>query len=630
MITQYRRELNDLAAAYKAAREKEIRPLCQEIERWTSSPMIMVGSGGSFSTATFAAFLHEQCTRHISRASTPLEVASTSIENSGIACFTASGRNRDIQDAYRRAALREVRPLAAIVMSENSPMHDLSLSFRYTNILSFPDSCFKDGFLAVASLVASATLLARGYRAINNDPELPETLDELIGTCTSVGNLETLSTRMDAVTSRETISVLHSHPLRSAAIDLESRFVEASLGGLHIADLRNFGHGRHVWMAKRAESTGVLALISDDQAALGEKTLSLLPKELTTFRIDFRGDLDLQGLAGLIVGLYVADSGGRSSRIDPGKPGVPNFGRALYKLKPDRTKVRQATLNLNTALRRKGERLRTVGKEHHQAMTKMFATARFAGLIADYDGTLCDPRQRFDPLSEEVASELERVLTEGAYLGIATGRGPSAGSRLRQALPEPLFDRVLVGYYNCAVILPLADTSDPIIEPLETANPLMVRLQSSPLFNANKVRHNTAQLSIDISSGTPIIEAVAYAQKVLKDLKINGDVVTSSHSIDIMLQSQSKSNIVSAMSERFVLDGKYLRLGDKGRWPGNDAELLDNPYGLSVDETSSHPQHCWALAPAGVIGIQATLYYLNRLSWDSRGGHLRLTPGSRA
>jgi hypothetical protein len=72
-----------------------------------------------------------------------------------------------------------------------------------------------------------------------------------------------------------------------------------------------------------------------------------------------------------------------------------------------------------------------------------------------------------------------------------------------------------------------------------------------------------------------------------------------------------------------------MRLGDKGVWPGNDAEFLDSPFGLSVDEVSRHSEHCWALAPAGVTGVQATLYYLNSLHIVSGEARLVIKPGDK-
>ena len=358
MTTRYEIELTDLSAVYEAALRSDVSPLCAVVESWFSTPMIMVGSGGSLSTASYAADLHERSSNQLARTATPLEIVSALIPRAGVACFSASGRNRDIVSAYRAAARQEIDPLSALVLSNGSPLHDLASRFQYSNLIALPHPMFKDGFLAVASLVASALLLLRAYRAAlgKSEDALPDSLTSLIDSSTSFGGLNEISQAGDSVTDRPFISVLYSQPLTAAAVDLESRFVEAALGALHIADLRNFGHGRHVWLAKKAPETGVLALISDEQSALGEKTLALLPKQTAVLAVNFTGPHDVQALAGLVVGLHVAESAGRRAAIDPGKPGVPAFGRELYRLTPVTNSSDQRTLNRSAAIRRKGGR----------------------------------------------------------------------------------------------------------------------------------------------------------------------------------------------------------------------------------------------------------------------------------
>jgi hypothetical protein len=57
-------------------------------------------------------------------------------------------------------------------------------------------------------------------------------------------------------------------------------------------------------------------------------------------------------------------------------------------------------------------------------------------------------------------------------------------------------------------------------------------------------------------------------------------------------------------------DVPILCVGDRGRWPGNDHELLRQPWSLSVDETSPDPETCWAVSAPGRRGPPATLEIL--------------------
>ena len=54
-------------------------------------------------------------------------------------------------------------------------------------------------------------------------------------------------------------------------------FTEAALGHVQLADYRQFAHGRHHWLAKRGDSSAVIALGTEADATIMDKTLRLLP-----------------------------------------------------------------------------------------------------------------------------------------------------------------------------------------------------------------------------------------------------------------------------------------------------------------------------------------------------------------
>ena len=96
-------------------------------------------------------------------------------------------------------------------------------------------------------------------------------------------------------------------------------------------------------------------------------------------------------------------------------------------------------------------------------------------------------------------------------------------------------------------------------------------------------------------------------------------ILSSGHSVDILDEGVSKINLINRIKElASEKTGELLCIGDRGRWPGNDCELLAQPYSLSVDQVSYDPHSCWNLAPAGCSGTQATLYYLRHLQSESK------------
>jgi hypothetical protein len=101
-------------------------------------------------------------------------------------------------------------------------------------------------------------------------------------------------------------------------------------------------------------------------------------------------------------------------------------------------------------------------------------------------------------------------------------------------------------------------------------------------------------------------------QTVLLTVQRNVTITRSSHSIDIVAAGVTKLNVLNRLKER-VPNMPILTIGDRGRWPGNDYELLKEAFALSVDELSVDPHTCWNLAPRGQRGITATLGYLQAL-----------------
>ena len=633
MPSRYLKELSRLEGAYRASLAMDICPLARIVETWALQPMLMIGSGGSFSAAKFAADLHELSTGQLARAGTPLELISREVRSGGVACFSASGRNQDIVTAFRLAATRETTPLSAVVLAAGSRLEKLGERFRYSDVIGLVHPSFRDGFLAVASLVGFAVLITRAYRAVygRTEKDIPGSMSELAREATSFLSFAEISAAADGVIGgRQYVSVLYSSALAAAAVDVESRFVEAALGGVHIADLRNFGHGRHFWMARKAAETAVVALISEEQNRLGDRTVTLLPEEVPVLRVGFRGAKDVQGVAALAASVYLAASAAGFARVDPGRPGVPKFGRSLYHLRASAGQTTQGVVNRSAALRRKGARPEDGWWiEQYENALERVNIARYEALVLDYDGTLCDQRERTEPLGADIVGELKRLLEEGAVVGLATGRGPSAGVELRTALPMELHARVLVGYYNGAVIRVLTEEEDPLVDAGNDKSPLLEALLKDPMLDGS-VRSNAVQISTGVRQGLRVEDGAEEVRLIMRQNGVDAEVVTSAHSVDVCLGGQSKEDLLALMRSTFGLTGgPMLRVGDRGRCPGNDWKLLDDPHGLSVDQVSRHPVHCWSLTPAGTKGTQAAVHYLKRMDWTGRWGRIRLSRSSR-
>jgi trehalose-6-phosphatase len=538
----------------------------------------------------------------------------------------------DILTAFRALVAREPRQLGVLCGRSNSPLANAARDHGFTDLLLYELPTGKDGFLATNSLLGFVTLLMRAYASEFEDPS-----SDFHSQASAIHSLlldETRWTEWRSTTAalwhRNTTLVLHGSTTRVGAIDLESKFTEAAVGNLQIADYRNFAHGRHLWLAKRAKDSGVLALVSSADQALADQTLALIPKEIPQVRLFIDGPPETALLLSLIAALWITGWAGEARGIDPGRPGVPEFGRKLYHLPLPKEPPRIGLPAINdddaVAIERKSglslARLIKRGElEPWCTALKRFrsrlAEASFAGVALDYDGTVVDTRERFSPPRGEIVSELIRIVRSGALVAIATGRGTSIRHDLQKLLPADLWQHVVIGYYNGAEIAALADEHAPDNRDgvCDSLAPVAAALrEQSELADIAVQTERRFQITLQARRPTPEGRLWDLAQQtVLMAGQRHVTITRSSHSIDIVATDVSKLNVLKHLRER-VGDAPVLTVGDRGRWPGNDYELLKEPFSLSVDELSADPNTCWNLAPRGQRGIAATLCYLKALT----------------
>jgi hydroxymethylpyrimidine pyrophosphatase-like HAD family hydrolase len=509
-------------------------------------------------------------------------------------------------------------------------LSDLARAHPFVDLLLFPPPTGKDGFLATNSLLGFIAVLVRAYLLELGRAEEWEAVRGSIAPLLDAEStpIKNWAATTEPLWSRSTTIVLHDAYSRVGAIDLESKFTEAAVGNLQIADYRNFAHGRHHWLAKRGNASAVLALYSSTGADLAERTLALLPAEIPIARLGLPGLPMATMLASLIAALQVTGWAGRARGLDPGRPGVPEFGRKLYHLPLPRVTARSTT-NLSprhaAAIHRKAgvsvARLADAGdlarwREALETFRQRLLEPVFRAIALDYDGTLVDTRHRFDAVTPEIKSNLSRLLGAGVKLAIATGRGASVRRDLQAALPESMWENVLIGYYNGAEIAALNEENAPDgkDEPGGELAALALAFRDQRELAGVAIQSDRKyQVTLEAQKGLSESRLWDLAHEVLLAQGMRNVIVTrSSHSIDVVPDYVSKANVLLAIRSR-VDDVTVLAMGDRGRWPGNDYALLREPFALSVDEISVDPKTCWNLGQPGQRGLQVTLEYLDAL-----------------
>lgn len=626
----YSSDLRDLAGTYRWALKAETRHLRRFAAQSCALPLLVVGSGGSFSAAQFVAGLHERYAGKLAKAVTPLEIALSprSLRDEAVLVLSAGGSNPDALGVFKNLVVREPRQLAVLCVRERTPLDELASQYRYANSIAFQMPSGKDGFLATNSLLATAALSVRAYQeTFGERGDLPRSLRGLIREALP-GGIREFRSRCLPLWEREYLTVLFGPDAHPAAQDIESKFTEGALGAVQIADYRNFAHGRHHWLAKRGDTTGVLAFLCPSDRDIAGKTLRHIPDSIPIVPINIGSGGSVGGLSALICAFYLAGFAGEARGVDPGEPRVPPFGRKIYRLSGwkdlgpygdglhmDEAVAIERKCGVTIHTLKAGNRL-SMWREAYTAFCSSLRRTQFRAVVFDYDGTLCDGSCRESGPSKEMTSHLRRLLGKGIAIGIATGRGRSAREQLRSALSKSVWANVFMGYYNGSDVGRLCDDdrpdrSDDVHDSLASLA-RHARLEPGVQEVAD-VTFRRRQITFELRDMCARDWLASWIWAHIGESCAPGArVVTSAHSLDVIAPCVSKNLLVSEIRTELALDTvqAVLCVGDRGLWPGNDYALLANPSSLSVDEVSGDPRTCWNLAPAGFRGVQATLFYL--------------------
>ena len=619
----YAQELRKIPDTYDWANKIPINNLIEFVKRSEKTPLYVIGSGGSFSATTFVSLLHQHIGK-IARCLTPLEFLEfENIDsNCSILIVTASGNNTDILSAFDKAVKIKPTNIGIVCASANNKI--IKKASKITEILvhavNLPTG--KDGFLATNSLIATLIWLCRAYISAHSLLYKLPNIHELVFQGKTQSEFEEdLYEKLNDFYGRDTIVCLYDNCGKTAAVDSESKLVEAGLMNVQLADYRNFAHGRHNWLDKNQEKTGLIALANPNCEQLTRKTLKLIPNYTPKIEIstDYEGPIGAISL--LIQILYVVKFFGNVRKIDPGKPRVADFGRKIYHLSVPKTNSDSLTNLEKFALRKKFGHCNTnepktkTRIKHLQKFLKDISKVKFGAIVFDYDGTLCDPENRFKQPSRDTCFHLTRLLHAGILVGIATGRGKSVRKELQKTIPKKYWQKLLVGYYNGGSLGYLDDDSKPDSKTSTNSDlkSFFEILRNNNMFSQNcKIDERPLQISIQCPNMTAN-EIIAKIDR-LKFKNNSIIIVESSHSIDLLAEGVSKINLFNEIKNLTSSNNvEILCIGDKGKWPGNDFELLKTKYSLSVDEISEDAYSCWNILPTNIKGEKAVQAYLGNI-----------------
>ncbi len=631
----YSTELSELDATYAWSVRAEITSLAHSIGKAAGFPLIAVGSGGSLTSAHFVSLLHTSFTGQASQVFTPLEVATTAqhLAGTSVLICSAGGSNPDVLSATDALIKRVPHHLFAITTKPHTPLGKQFSVAEWPQCHAFSTPTKKDGFLATNSLLATMVLFTRAYEAwAGVETCLTPSLSSLLHANTSREAFVTeLHKQVSPIVARGTLVVVHDAMTKPAAMDVESRLTEAGLLHVQPADFRNFAHGRHHWLARHGKTSSVLAF-SELESEIAKRTLALIPSEIPQHHI--RVDGRIRGAINAVChSIFLAAVAGAEKGLDPGRPHVPPFGRKLYHLRHKASKSSNVDERMVAAIEGKTglpltalvlQDVLGTWSDHYKSFVDRLSAARIAALVVDYDGTLCSPARRLDGPFPGIVQQLNRLLSAGLIVAIATGRGKSIRKTLCSVIKGANQKRLIVGYHNGAEISVLSDSlcppDDRPFAPELAA--IAEALKSNELVRTSTtIETKGQQIAIEFLPNGDAEQVFAEVSQLMRSEDNNLSVVTSTHSIDILAPSVSKTKVVEHVLARLGASdsGSVLCIGDRGRPPGNDADLLRHPLSLSVDEVSADPCTCWNLSTPGLRFDSSCLEYLTQLKVGKSG-----------
>jgi HAD superfamily hydrolase (TIGR01484 family) len=625
----YRSELNQLSETFDWARRQDLKAITKALDAASFGPILAIGSGGSMAAADYLTVIHTHLSGHLSTSQTPLEFlrSEARMDELSVWLLSAGGKNIDILRTIRRAIQLEPAHLAVFCASSGSPLAKIARPLAI-DVLEYEPPAGKDGFLATNSLASFLLLLARAYTQATGASFVSSLPDLLEAAAPHSSDLFAMRKGFAPLLDREHWLVLYDPGCRPIASDMESRFTEAALGSIKASDIRNFAHGRHHWLAKRGSTSAVIVLSQPSTTKVAMKSLDLLPRSLPRVHLQFSDNPILAPVGGIFLSMEITGWVGEARGIDPGRPGVPEFGRRLYNLTtksiPDakieaakQIVVRKARIT-TTSLR--NSEIDKVWEASLDTFYEDLYRTPIRGIVFDYDGTLVEVQDRFDPPKPDISSALTRLLAAEVRIGIATGRGRSARRDLQKVIPREFWPHILIGYHNGAELGPLEDDTVPD-STNDTLDPVISRAlelleEHQGIWQRLTVDRSHSQLSLQWKSkilGWKLRDLLEPMLPALRSVGVR--LVTSGHSMDLLAPGVSKKRVVTCLGEKEgFAPQQILAIGDRGRAPGNDAEMLSHRPSLSVDEVSDDASTCWRLTPPMLKGPPATLWYLDRLS----------------
>lgn len=632
-MTIFAEKLATLVDTVRAGGSGPIDAVSKALRNGAGRRAVAIGSGGSAIMAEYFARCRSTLGLGVTTVQTPMEavLSQSDLDGADVWIFSAGADNPDTAAALAAAMGSSAASVTLMTVNADGTSARSAAASPRATVIVVPVTERKDGFLATHSLVAMGTATLAATAAVAGGPGHGLVVDRLAAEFKRIAE-DSASSALD-FRPGDTVVVLYDPQCRTLATLIETSLWETAIAPVQRADFRNFAHGRHVWAARHPDSMFVIALTTATSREIWSAIRAALPSTIRFLETDLGHAGRFRTASSIAEGLAIVRDLGDIADIDPGRPGRGEFAGAIY----GDTGLADLARRLGPAVLHKLEAVQlhddpdcpTIAAcSARESWIEGLSKARIGGILLDYDGTVVTTQARLDPPADEVIAELARLSDTGIAIGFATGRGGSAGTALREALPARMHRSVTVGYYNGGHVSTLdveIEGNQPPADPDLSA--LADFIEARGLLRTGVVLKRS-RVQITIGHGD-VVEPATFLSAIggfpaMADGRVK--TLSSHHSFDLVPARTTKTTVTDAMLSALADGLQVLAIGDSGEPGGNDCELLGRPPSVSVDGVCGHLGGSWSAFGRSPSGPDALLRILRALTVEN--GHARLDTNS--
>lgn len=261
------------------AEKQDVERLRRFIVDNANIPLYCISSGGSSASNDYLALLYET-NKAMAKSLTPLGMASISdeaLKSAKIIITSGGGHGADEEYTANRAAKLNPKGVCGITSKNDGKNVIINTLKKVTTNWFLYNTPSQSGFLGTNSIIA---LFGLFYKTFTNDSDFVSKLDMDL----SPTNCFTYRPRVEGniPTMREIKNyvVLYGGWGRPVAIDFENKMIESGIASVQLCDIRNFCHGRFIFISKHLEDSALVLLLSPREKEFATRLIL----EAKTFR----------------------------------------------------------------------------------------------------------------------------------------------------------------------------------------------------------------------------------------------------------------------------------------------------------------------------------------------------------